>query len=786
MIPFFQKRSAGKRTGGQTDFDPASMVEGHSSLFYKYFLVIIFVAAGSFARIGLLHFGTMPMFITFYPAVMLSAVLFGWGSGVVATVLSGFVATYFFIHPEGSFQIETVADIIALSIFTVTSLFYCAVADRSRKSLMISAYSRALESRNEEMQRQLALIDLSPDAIIARNMDGVVSFWNRGAEELYGYKKEEAVGRRICELLRITDGESFEQIGDYLLRSENWGGELTLSAKDGRDVTVQSRWNCHRNIKTGELEILETDEDITVRRMIEDSLRESEVRFSRFFEALPVGALIFGNNGDSLLLFNTAMHRMFGYEMKEFSDMFVSFVDGIVDVSGSERVRSHFKFSLGGAMEASHLDFELMLKTKSGSNIDVWIVSDYIQIGKRTRVFSIFKDITKRKEMERQLVDAKMAADSANLAKSQFLAAMSHEIRTPLNAILGFSELLSFPDTVEQNRIDFIKRIHKNGKALLNLIDDILDFSKIEAGRLNVEKMEIDLHEFLYDLLSTMRPIAGAKGLDLKMFALTPLPERITTDPTRLRQILVNIIGNAIKFTSEGEVEVQTIVDFVGKKLRFLVRDTGDGVAPESVENLFKPFMQADSTITRKYGGTGLGLVISRQLARNLGGDVRLVETRWMAGSTFEIEISLEGVKYHDEYLNIRERETSHERLDGLNILVVEDVEDNQLLLARLLASAGAKVDIAADGEEAVRMALEKNHDLILMDIQMPRMDGYQSTRILRQKSYGKPIIAVSAHVLPSERARCIEVGCNGHISKPLTMKSLLEGISAVLRESFH
>jgi len=364
----------------------------------------------------------------------------------------------------------------------------------------------------------------------------------------------------------------------------------------------------------------------------------------------------------------------------------------------------------------------------------------------------------------------------ATQAKSQFLASMSHEIRNPLNAIMGFLELINMPGQSVSEQRNYSERIKKQADLLLRLIDDILDLAKVEAGRLEIEKIEASLPELLSDIKMVMQHVAESKGLVFLMKAEDELPGIFLCDPTRLKQILTNIIGNAIKFTTSGSVKVAIRVDRTQQKLHFLVSDTGTGMTPEQAARVFQPFTQADSSTTRKFGGTGLGLDLARRLAQALGGDTVLIQSTPNVGSIFEITIGLEGARYDVERQVPRKREDEKRiRLDGLNVLLADDAPDNQLLVSRFLSLAGAHTEVAHDGEEAVAMALEGDYDIILMDIQMPILDGYQATAKLRELGCRVPVVALTAHVMRSEIKKCSLAGCDEYLSKPLGMQRLVD-----------
>jgi PAS domain S-box-containing protein len=414
--------------------------------------------------------------------------------------------------------------------------------------------------------------------------------------------------------------------------------------------------------------------------------------------------------------------------------------------------------------------------------------------GKVRGCLGVFVDITPRKTAERELAKAKEAAEAADRAKSEFLANMSHEIRTPLNAIVGFGQLLKDVKAGSDEQAQFINSIERNGRALTQLIDDILDLSKVESGHLTTERIKMPLPNLMADLRSTMSVAARNKGIALNIRTASRLPETVITDPMKLRQILINLIGNAIKFTSRGSVEV--LVEVVQKNdadsstLRFTIADTGCGMSTAAQQNLFKPFAQADASTTRRFGGTGLGLVLARRFAQALGGGVELTKSMPGVGSTFLAWVDagqLDFQSFGDLSQGLDHdaaRVPIHERLDGLSILVAEDSPDNQLLIRHLLMRHGANVEIAEDGRQAVDLALGGHYDIILMDLQMPVLDGYGAATELRRRGYDGPIIALSAHAMREEREKGAKAGCNDHLTKPINAIALYAKVREYSRRS--
>ncbi|MGE0763367.1 MAG: response regulator [Bdellovibrionales bacterium] len=399
-------------------------------------------------------------------------------------------------------------------------------------------------------------------------------------------------------------------------------------------------------------------------------------------------------------------------------------------------------------------------------------------------------DIEDRKKIEIDLIRAKEEAAAASQAKSAFLANMSHEIRTPLGIVLGFAELLANSDTTYAQREEYLLTLKRNGELLSRLIGDILDLSKVEAGHLHVEKVQFSLPDFLRSANQSFEHQASEKHIRLTTHLKGPIPTTITSDPMRLRQILFNVVSNAIKFTEQGEVRVEVEMLSLEPELETLqitVTDEGLGITQEQARKLFQPFIQADNSTTRRFGGTGLGLSLSRRLARRLEGDVVLAERQPSKGSAFAIRIGtgrLEGV----EMVRTLDAERSgpvapnknarDRRLEGVKVLVVEDAPENQFLLRHFLTSAGATVTAAENGQEGANKALQGDFDVVLMDIQMPVLDGYKATRKLREQDFKKPILALTAYALKEERDRCIAAGCNHHLTKPINREELLKSVA--------
>ncbi len=395
----------------------------------------------------------------------------------------------------------------------------------------------------------------------------------------------------------------------------------------------------------------------------------------------------------------------------------------------------------------------------------------------------------KVKQRTEMLKKANHRAIKANKAKSQFIANTSHELRTPLTAILGFVDLLQKGGYSKEQHKEYLGIIERSSKQLIDIVNDVLDLSKMEANKLEINRELVNSREFFQDIEMLMALRAKEKNLDFEIKLSKEVPSHIFVDPLRLKQILVNLVGNAIKFTEFGEVSVQISFSSTHQKLLAKIRDTGPGINPQVREKLFRPFSQGDDSLRRLHGGTGLGLALSFNLAKKMGGSLELKESSIGKGSVFELEIDIEH-SYITSQTPLQKNENPVKAkpiiegmLKGKDILVVDDSPDNRLLISQYMKASGGHVDMKANGHEALE-TLKKDpgrYDAVIMDLQMPIMDGYEATKILRSWGYSQPIVAFSAHAMTEEKEKALRSGFSSYLSKPVTQSELISRINDVI-----
>jgi PAS domain S-box-containing protein len=594
------------------------------------------------------------------------------------------------------------------------------------------------------------------------------------------------------------------------VNAERLAGETSLAAGDlvhfanvGFRVSAWRHEACRDMVAIEPLRLaleLESNE----RRRAEEARWNAEAMWRALVDAAIDGIVVIDVAG-KIHSFNRAAERLFGYSASEVRGRNVSML--MPSPIREEHNGYLERFLKTGVTRVIGAGRETVGLRKDSSTFPIHITVSEIWLADRRMFAGIIRDVSDEKVAAESLRLAKQAAEQANQAKSEFLANMSHEIRTPMSAILGYADLLLAEEGIDRapsHRIEAFQTVQRNGEHLLQVINDILDLSKVEAGKLAFERIRCSPAELLFDVQRIVKQPAEAKNLPFHINFVGDIPETIETDPTRLRQVLVNLIGNAVKFTDSGEVALSVrVVEPTSDcpRMEFAVSDTGLGLTPEQMTRLFQPFSQADASTSRRFGGTGLGLTICKRIIEQLGGEI-LVDSEFGKGSTFRAIIpigALAGIKQAP--LNWNRPATSHDAppksepsgdLD-CNILLAEDGPDNQRLLTFVLTKAGAQVTLVENGQDAVEQVLGTNQDspsehnarshfdVILMDMQMPVLDGYQATRKLRAAGCATPIIALTAHAMQGDREHCLAAGCNDYLTKPINRHALCEAIRKYL-----
>jgi PAS domain S-box-containing protein len=541
-----------------------------------------------------------------------------------------------------------------------------------------------------------------------------------------------------------------------------------------------------------------------------DDLEESSSRYKTLYASSRDAIMILSSSTGKFTAGNQATIDLFGVRSEE-----EFLATGPWDVSpeyqpDGQLSATKARDEIGKAMEEGVNFFEWTHRRLRGPTFPATVLLTRIELHGKTQLQATVRDISAQKQAETRIKQAIEAleytneqlvestakanewaaqADWANAAKSQFLANMSHEIRTPMNAIVGFSDLLAEEDLTDQQQDD-VNTIRESGRSLLHLINDILDFSKIEAGQLAVEITDCSLRKLLDSLEAMMRPLALKKSIDFKIVEDHTLPAYIRSDPHRLQQCLINLVDNALKFTEQGHVHVQvSILEDKGKQiLHFDVEDTGIGIPQHRQAAVLEPFAQADGSTTRKYGGTGLGLTVTKQMIELLGGELSLTSQEG-GGSVFSLivptDVDASAPRLLDRNGSPDQGPEEAGKMESMmfsgKVLLAEDVRTNQVLMQSMLTQMGLDVTVAEDGNQALKMALSQSFDLILMDMQMPRKNGYDATRSLRQQGSSTPIVALAADAMKGGEQKCLDAGCDDYLAKPIDAQTLMRVIAKYL-----
>ena len=628
----------------------------------------------------------------------------------------------------------------------------------------------------------------------------IEKFWiqvNARLCEILGYSKEELMSKTWSEITYSEDLEA-ELVFFYQVlagKMNNYNLDKRFVRKDGQIIYASISTSCFRN-KDGTVDyFVAFVNDITTRKLAEQELQRYSKRLTLATQAGSIGVWEW-TVPDNQLIWDDRLFELYQVGRDEFNGYYDAWRDRVHpdDLQSTEQLLSQ---SLSGEAEFN-TEFRIIWPDQTIRYIRTAALVESAKDGTPLRMIGVNWDITDLKQTQAAFQQAKEAADVANKAKSEFLATMSHEIRTPMNAILGMVELLRETELTETQSW-YLKTLNRSGETLLNLINDILDLSKIESGQLTLEQISFNFHQLVDESIELFMFTALDKGIQLSHHIDPAVPQWVEGDPTRLRQVFINLVGNAVKFTKEGWVKIQ-VESRSGDHISFLVQDTGHGIAKEKQEEIFQPFTQADASTTRAHGGTGLGLTICRRLLEMMHGTLKL-SSKQGQGSQFMVSIPLprraESIeepigRRNAEVGSFKESSVSPTVWSNHHLLMVEDVEENRIVIQSYLQKSQCQVAIAENGVEAVEKFKNGTFDVVLMDIQMPIMDGYTATRKIREwetqiGAKATPVIALTAHALlgaadDNVAAKITAAGCDLVLTKPIRKARLLE----VLRQFMH
>lgn len=601
----------------------------------------------------------------------------------------------------------------------------------------------------------------------------VYTYLNPTVRRMLGQDHGQIIGKPFCEALPEVDPQFSEILDQVYQTGETYIGRehpIRILKPNGSEeilyfnLAYQPRFNNKGQVCGITNVFTEVTEQVRARQAVEEQQKWLETVLNR----LPLPLMLVEAENGQVSFLNHSAEELLGVGPLLSPEVQIFDRDGaILDYERLPSSRAARGEELRGEEYSLRMGERVMRFAASSQFLPG-------SFGRGGTALLVMQDITPIKV-------AQEAAESANSAKSIFLASMSHEIRTPLSAIMGFLDLMKTPLCTREDLLEYVRVIERNSTQLLRLVDDILDLSKVEAGKIVFERIEFSLTELLSDFQKLMAFKAFEKNIQLQIHIKNPTPECLLSDPTPIRQILTNVVGNAIKFTEQGRVDIE--IEYKGDNLHFTVTDTGRGISNEQASRLFTPFTQAEASTTRSFGGTGLGLILTKRLCEAMGGFFLLRRSAIGQGSCFEACVEVKR-SANRKMIPVGPLQLVQESLfsnydlqdlSGMKLLLVEDSVDNQVLLKILLTNLGAQVDLGSDGFQGVSMALQKNYDAILMDVQMPVMDGHQATRELRAQGYAKPIIALTAHAMLDEKKRCVDSGFSDFLTKPFQREELIE-----------
>ena len=659
----------------------------------------------------------------------------------------------------------------------------------NRASRRLKQQEETIEENSRFLQ---SLTDALGEGVIATDAEGRCTFINAEGERMLGWRRQELLGKDVHHTIHFQTATGFHVSQDECplhspaVASRPFRSELdAFTRSDGSvfPISVVSVPLFEGERFTGTVAAFQ---DITERKRDEDFLMATTSRLSALIESMQAGILVEDENRQ-IVLANQALGQLFELDVDPQELVGVDCRLVLQHLQGLCADGARFVPRVEAVVEDRRAVLGEEIRLADGRVLE----RDYIPIYLFPQVAQpedyrghlwLFRDITERKHAELELQQAKEAAESANRAKGEFLANMSHEIRTPMNGILGMTDLaLDSALTPEQR--DYLEMVKSSADALLVIINDILDFSKIEAGKLELEHIHFHLRQLLRETLKPLELRARQRSLTLRCEVPEEVADGYLGDPGRLRQVLINLVGNAIKFTEEGQVAVR--VEARDGLLHFAVSDTGIGIPADKQQLIFEAFSQADSSVTRRFGGTGLGLTICTRLVRLMGGHM-WVESDPGQGSTFHFTARLEAVAGPAES-GEADAGRGEVVLPPLRLLVAEDNPVNQKLVLTLLQKRGHRVTLADNGQQALAALATDHFDLVLMDMQMPVMGGLEATRRIRAAEAARgdgqhlPIVAMTANAMAGDRELCLEAGMDGYVSKPLRRDEFFSAMADVL-----
>ncbi len=654
---------------------------------------------------------------------------------------------------------------------SLNNSFYLLIITPVKDAKYVNIYGTNISERKHienELKKASLIAEKTDNAVVITDEKGITEWVNDGFTKMSGYSREEIIGFQPGEILQgpDTDLSTVKQIEKALEKKKSIEQEILNYTKDGKPYWIKMQIQPIFDNDGKLTNFISIQSDITEKKLLEDSRKASEDIIRSILKNSLDGVIVVDSEG-KIVDWNNQAELIFGYTREEAIDNKLNklIIPEEYQQAHKDGMRRYVKTGKGNVINKR---IEITAKHKSGKIFSIELAISPIKLANQIHFSAFVRDITERKKHEEELAKAKAMAENANLAKSQFLANMSHEIRTPMNAVHGISKLLE--DTnLDNHQFSLVDKLNTSATNLLTIINDVLDFSKIESGILTLEKISFNFQELIAKIVTAYEFRAEEKSSKLKYSINENIPVLLKGDQVRLRQIIINLVSNSIKFTEDGCIDI--ICSHKGFKngvhsIEISVADTGIGIDEKSQKNIFKSFQQEDDSVTRKYGGTGLGLSISKQLVELMGGNIS-VKSKKGEGSTFSFTIDLEEGK-KEELENDNQLVIDRNTLKGKRILYAEDNEFNKFIGESILTKWNIIVDLADDGEQAIELMKNNPYDLILMDLQMPNISGYEASKYIRTHiSKDIPIIALTADVVKGTIDKCKKVGINDYVSKP-------------------